>query len=339
MMKYFKIKKFVAMHLLLAVVLFQACDNDESYDVTGDSTNFLYLRDSSQQFADKPRNSYVFTITRTPVGEEGDEIMVKIPVRVNLPLSKDVSVSARVNNDLIDAYNSQNNTRYKPFPEGSVNFTKKSVNIKAGAYASADSLEFVVPKDQFKHFTEPEYLLPIELVDATAGVISTNQSTLWTFVNSEYRQIRPNASLNDISGMIASRNGWSISSDDEPTLNYTTCLDGNLSTGVRFSNVEVPTITLDMVENQKVTGLRLAPYHTTSNNYRLSSVVVELSIDNQNWNVLGTATAMATSSSYQLIGFYGGTKARYIRLTLTWNRGSNGWMYRNLRELDVFVIE
>jgi hypothetical protein len=339
MMKYFKIKNIVALHVFLAVVLFQACDNDESYDMTGDSTNFLYIRGSGQLFSDKPRNSYVFNITRTPVGEEGDEILVKIPVRVNLPLGKDVSVSARVNNDLIDEYNTNNDARYRPFPEGSVRFTKSSVSIKAGAYVSADSLEFMVSEDQYKHFTEPAYLLPIQLVDATAGVISTNQSTLWTFVNSEYRQIRPNASVNDISGTIANRNGWSISSADEPTLNYATCLDGNVSTGVRFSNVEVPTITVDLGETNKVSGLRLAPYNTTSSNYRLSSVVVELSLDNQNWNVLGTATSMATSSNYQLIGFYGGIEARYIRLTLTWSRGSTSATYRNLRELDAFVIE
>lgn len=339
MMKYLQIRNIVAVFVLLGITLLQACSNDESYDITGDPTNFLYLRGASQMFADKPKNSYVFNIIRTPIGEEGDKIQVKIPVRINLPLNTDATVSARINNDLIGKYNADKGTNYKAFPEGSVDWIKTSVSIQAGAYKSADSLEFVVSEDQYKNFTESAYLLPIHLVDASTVVISTNESVLWTFVNSEYRQIRANAGVNDILGAIGNRTGWSISSTDEPTLNYTTCLDGSVTTGVRFSNVEVPTITVDLGKVNKVSGLRLAPYNSTSANYRLSSVKVELSLDNQSWNVLGTANSMATSGNYQLVGFYSGVDARYIRLTLTWSRGSSSATYRNLREFDAYIIE
>lgn len=339
MIKYLTLKNIVAVLVLVGAILLQACDNDESYDITGDSTNFLYFRADSQKFEDKPINSYVFNIIRTPIGEEGDKIHVKIPVRVNLPLKTDATVSAVINNELIDEYNADKGTSYKVFPENSVVWIKTSVTIKAGAYTSADSLEFVVPEDQYKNFNESAYLLPIQLDKASAGVISTNASVLWIFVYSEYRLIRPNAGVNDILGTICNRTGWSISSTDEPTLNYTACLDGSLTTGVRFSNVEVPTITVDMGKVNKVSGLRLAPYRTTSANYRLSSVKVELSLDNQSWNILGTADSMATSGSYQLVGFYCGIDARYIRLTLTWSNGSRSGTYRNLHEIDTYIIE
>lgn len=339
MMKYFKIKNIITVIVSLGAIFLQSCGSDESYDIIGDPTNFLYFRASSQKFEDKPINSYVFNIIRTPVGEEGDKIHVKIPVRVNLPLNSDATVSARINNDLIVQYNTDKGTNYKAFPEGSVDWIKTSVSIKAGSNKSVDSLEFLVPEDQYKHFIESAYLLPIQLVDASAGVISTNESVLWIFVNSEYRQIRANAGVDDILGAIANRTGWNISSTDEPTLNYTACLDGSLTTGVRFSNVEVPTITVDMGKVNKVSGLRLAPYRTTSAYFRLSSVKVELSLDNQSWNILGTADSMATSGSYQLVGFYCGIDARYIRLTLTWSNGSRSGTYRNLHEIDTYIIE
>ena len=338
MIKYLKTNNIVAVLVLLAVTLFQGCSNDESFDVTGDPTSYVFIRGASQ-FADKPSNSYVFNIVRTPIGATGDKVEVKIPVRVNLPLSTNTTVTAQINNALIEKYNADNGTDFKAFPEGSVEMIKNTVSIRAGAFKSDDSLHFAVSEEHYMSFTEPGYLLPLNLVQTSAGVISTKESSLWTFVNSEFIQINAGAGLDDILGVIGDRTGWSISSTDEPSLNFASILDGSLNSEVIFASTANPSITVDMGSVNKVSGLRFAPYRNSSSTYRITSVKVEISNDNYSWELLGTASPLTDNGTYQLVGFYEGIDTRYIRLTFAWRYGAYGQNYRRLSELDVFVVD
>lgn len=318
----------------------QSCD-DEKYDVEGNSANLFYFKQSPAP-EDKPLNSVQYNIVRTPVGGSGDELLVKIPVHSTRPVASDASISAGVDNALVAEYNSANGTDYKTFPEGTVNVVKSSVNFRQGSFVSYDSLEISVAKEHYEKFTESAYLLPIRLTEANQGKLSVTNGVLLAFVNSEYKLIRDNAGVGDISGtLVTDYTGWTISSADEPTLNYANCLDGSQTTGVNFANVERPSIVLDMQSVRNLAGIRLMPYASTSSYYELSSVGVEVSLDQSEWTSIGTATSMVKDGFYQLVVLYGSAEARYVRLNLVWRSGSGSWgyFYRNLREVGVYVEE
>lgn len=333
-------KKYWLYGLLIMVIAcgLYSCD-DEKYDVEGNPSDLLYFRNNWSP-ASLPSNSYLFKILRTPIGGTGDDVFVKIPVRTTRSFDLDVTVSAEIDNSLVEKYNTKYGTDHKIFPEGSVSWVKTSVKLAAGAYESSDSLEFTVSKNQYEKFIATSYLLPVRLTNASTGTISSTESVIWTFVKSEYKLIKDNVGVNEMPGkLVEDYSGWTIFSTDEPTLNYTTCLDGNQNTGVRFSNVKNPTIVVDMKGIHKMCGMRVLAYpYSWGNYYDLSSVIMEVSSDNSTWTRIGIANAMAKSGYYQLIAFYEGIDARYIRLSLTWLNGSSS-SYRNLREVGVYVIE
>lgn len=310
--------------------------SEESYDVTGNSDNLFYFR-RGLVIANKPINSYEFNVIRTPIGEFGDDILVKIPVRATRPVTSAATASAEIDNSLVEEYNAKHGTDYKLFPEGSFKYIKSSVSFDAGTYESYDSLQLSVSKDQFSRFTEPTYLLPIRLNTVTGGTKSSSQGILWTFVNSTFKLINDNVGVAQMQGSLASNcSSWTITSPDE-ALDFTKCIDGSQSTGVRFANTVNPTIVIDMKSVNKVFGLRILPYTRTGTTYDLSTVKIEFSLDNVNWTSIGTATAMAKDGTSQLIALYKEQEVRYIRLGLTWRNGSTSSTYRNLYEINTYI--
>ena len=173
-------------YLLSAVLLcggilsFQSCD-DESYDVVGNPNNLVYF---NQKGGDGQLNFYSFTVDWTSVGAVGDQVTLKVPVKTTRPADGNLSVSAAVDNSLVETYNQENGTAYAALPDNTVEFIKQSVTVPAGATISTDSIEFTIPAENYIPLTERLYLLPVTISSVNGnGIPSTQAGVIWTSIS------------------------------------------------------------------------------------------------------------------------------------------------------------
>lgn len=90
---------------------FQSCD-DESYDVVGNPDNLIYFPPKGQ-FNNTSAAVETFTVVSTPVGYFGDEVYAKFGVSATRPMDGSATVTAVIDNGLVEAFNTENGTEYK----------------------------------------------------------------------------------------------------------------------------------------------------------------------------------------------------------------------------------
>jgi len=336
-----KIKTYILGLLAMAALLgFQSCD-DESYDVVGNPDYFIYFP-AKGQLNDKSATVEAFTVVSTPIGYFGDEVFAKFGVSVTRPMNEDVTVTAVIDNSLVETFNTANGTDYKTCSVAVLQ--KASVNISNGAYVSSDSIEVIIPEEQYSSMTEMgTYLIPVRLETVTKGKVAATRNLAYVVVNLEERLIKKDASSSDIKGTkVTDRSAWTaITTDtsvDESAI--ASIFDGDADTGVQFSNQENPTLTIDMQTANKVTALYFKNSSSSwGSYYNLSTIGVELSADGNDWIEAEPASPVIENNTDQYIVFYGAVESRYIRLSLQWINGSGSWgyYYRYLNELDVYA--
>lgn len=323
--------------IALATSSLFSCSKDESFDVTGDPQNKIFI--NTQQWApiNAPQNAFSFAVVHTPIGDFGD-VAAKFPVRATRPVSGATTVQAAVDNALVEAYNKAHGTSYAVVPEGVLTIANPSATIAKDAYLSGDSIQVGVANDKLKLLTEKAYLVPVKLasVSGSSCGISAEYSTAYVIISTSENRIKPNAGSADMGGaLVTGYSTWTATSNVASTSGSAgSMFDGSTSTSWRFPSSPV-TMVIDMKDVKEVAGFRLfSQYAQYGSYYMFGQVKVELSTDDATYDEVGTCSSsdMASESGYQYIGFYGSYKARYVRLTLSWNSS-----YTRICELGVYT--
>lgn len=308
--------------VLLLIFILGSCTDEMNYDVTGDTTNRVYLNDGSKTVNNY--NSYVFSVIHTPAGSVG-EVKAAFPVRCTQEANTETTATLEIDNSLVDTYNTNNSTDYKKVPDGFAELSTTMLSIAKGGLESADSLIVTIPTAKFSQLTETAYMLPIRisaLNTAQNTAISSNMNTIYLIINTTVSNCYDRPGESDMVGeMVADRSAWTATIDVNlwrgPLSNM---FNGNTRSYWGVRPPEECNLVVDFgAELTGITGLQI---HTYSSSYNLSTIKVYASNDNVNWDSQGTAN-LATGNSYQYIKFYSPVTTRYIKFDIV------GWVSSN----------
>lgn len=87
----------------------------------------------------------------------------------------DVNVTIGVDNNIVSTYNTNNGTKFQPFPANSYKFVNNKLNIQAGNHYASTFLIL----DQTKFDPTVSYMLPVTITDASGKALSANQNTIY----------------------------------------------------------------------------------------------------------------------------------------------------------------
>lgn len=313
--------KYIALGIIAAALSFQACSDDEHYDMVGNPNNLVYFKSMGDA-------TTTCTVTHTPVGDFG-EVSAKFSVAIQRAASRDTKVTAVIDNSLIDTYNTQHNTEYKAVPEGVVDAQKLSVTIAKDTIGSKEQIEVSIPSTAFAQLTEQAYLLPVRLSSVEGdGTASGQRGTAYVIINTQNKLVHagvaagdmPGTLMSDYSGVTASYTaGGTV--DDMAQL-----FDGNLENGTALRSDEQDgkgtTLVFDLGTEQKVIGLRMARYYKSYwggywfDEYYFSHLDMQYSADGSTWNDMGSVDEadMVKSGGYQYLALYGAVPMRYLKI-------------------------
>ena len=338
-----KIKIFQKAWLLLLLapcsLLLTSCSDDEQYDVVGNPDNLVYFKANAD-------NTFHGMVIHTPVGDFGD-INAKFPVRILRPARQNTQVKAVVDYTMVDAYNEANGTSYAAMPETAIDASRLTATILAGNIQAEDSIEIGIRQEALASLPAPAYLLPVRIIDVQGdGTPSEERGFGYVIVNTESKLIRTLADASEMPGtLITAGSDWTATYSSGVDITASELFDGSLSNGPQLrtdaDGGKTTTVIVDMKEEAKVNGLRLARYYMSYwggwyiDEYYFSAVRIEYSLDGQSWSEAGTAQEadMPKANGYQHIAFYAGVPTRYLRLTI--ESGSSA--VSSLAELGVYV--
>lgn len=318
-------KRYFCIFLMIAVAIV-ACDEDDRYDVVGDTTNRIFVNTQTSYV-----NNYNFTVAHTPAGSVGD-ITVKFPVKSTQEVSSDVQVTLAVDNSLVDEYNEENNTAYNYVPQSSINLSVDVLTISEGHMLSADSV--MVTVINMDALTEEEYLLPLRVTQisgATGTEISRNLNSVLIKINTLETNVYDKPTNSDMIGeLMTDKSAWSATSS-VPINNLSRMFDDRTNRYWLSSPQELD-FTVDLGEvTSGIAGIRI---HSFSTNYSLTQIAVYSSNDGVAWGEQGIAN-LSTASAHQYIKFYSDVEARYLKLQIL------GWVssqYIVISQFDVYRI-
>lgn len=303
-----------------SLALLSACEEMEDFTTTIDAADKLVYVN--------PQEGSEFTarIMHRPIGSEG-EFSISFPLKANTTSHEAFTAGIELDATLVETYNAENGTEYVALPAEYIKFDKSQVTFEADANTSVDSVAFHLDSDKdLSQLTERYYLAPFKVV--SNGLTASKQlGNLWLLIETETNLIRPITGSSEMVGFSAG--GRSLWTAD--TQGYEHLFDGNTDTELSLSGTH--TFTIDMKQEQMVTGLRLYTYP-------LNYITIEYSVDGQTWSQAGTPRSgdyaydgSSWSPGYYYVAVYDYFTARYLRLTTS----MSGYAY--LGELDVYVIE
>lgn len=319
MIKYFKTNSIIASLMWLGVFMLQACDDNESFDITGSSDNLAYIKIEEQRSANPPYNQLTYAVIQTPVGIVSN-IKGGFPVCMLRAVEESVTIKVEQDNTLLDAYNAAYDASCIAVPDGLLDISNTTLTIERGATVSADSISFTANESMLSTLKAGQnYLLPLRVTTVSNNnvQISSNMSCAYVLISTKYQSVRENGGASDMRGtLISSYTGWTYSSS------HTTGAIANLwttSTSSRMNFTANPAaIIFDMQTTKKVTGVRIYPRNSSNASYRLSNAKLALSTDGVTFEDIAdlTISQMAYASYYQYICMYAGIEAKYLKLEL-----------------------
>ncbi|MCR5131636.1 MAG: DUF1735 domain-containing protein [Prevotella sp.] len=332
------LKHFVYCFFAVAALTLTSCSDDEKYDVVGNPNNLVYFKANAE-------NTFTGMIIHTPVGDFGD-IAAKFPVRILRPATQDTHVTAIIDNSMVATYNEANSTNYEAIPESAIDASQLSTTIRTGNTQAEDSIEVSIREDALASLTAPAYLLPVRIAQVSGdGSASEERGFGYVIVETETKLIKTISDASEMPGtLLTSYDGWTASYSSGTSINSDELFDQNLGNGPQLrtdaDGGRTTTVVVDMKEEKKVSGLRVARYWMSYwggwwiEEYYFSSVKLEISTDGQKFSEVGTAQEadMPKADGYQHIAFYGAVPARYLRLTIQ----SGDSSVSSLAELGVY---
>ncbi|MCM1177542.1 MAG: DUF1735 domain-containing protein [Bacteroidales bacterium] len=240
---------------------------------------------------------------------------------------KGYTVTAKVDNSLISAFNSKHGTAYKALPSGNLDL-QANASIAPGANSSSENISISLAGDLSQLNDEDGYLVPLKL-EAAGAVVSESRGTVYAVIKSETNLIRAISSVDEIVGFPAGgRSSWSADVEGAEQL-----FDGNNSTRVNFQN-SGNVMTVNLGGKHLVTGLGF-------NCYSMNNLSIEYSLDGTSWKSAGTVadnervfTGSSWSAGDWYMAFADYIEAAYLRLSF----GFSGY-YASMGEMNIYEIE
>lgn len=329
----------------MAMTAMFSCKKDDTADIKGNPGTLFFT--NSMNLGNMPGNSVSYSLVNIPDAASSGWLnlsttlpaTIKIPLYASKPVSREVTVTAELDNSLIATYNMANNTSYVALPAGILTTQSLSARIAEGQTTSVDSFAIAVNAADLKTLTQPAYMAAFKLntvSDPGVGSITTNTATQTVYVVliPELRQIRYLATTTDIPGTLQSRTSWTVSFSSTPTT-VGNVLDGSNTTYSRWTASPVQ-VDLDMQASKSVTGFRL--FTSTTSTVSPTQIDVAVSDDGITYNALGSPLRanLTYASGYTYVGFYKPISARYLRLRLYYSTSTSSQNFR-LGELDVYA--
>lgn len=320
-----EILKYSAAAAMLVLAM-ASCEEMPDYQTTIDAAPDL------SYVSPNGGDTFSTLVVHRPTGSEGS---FKKEFQINCNSSKHPEATVKVvyKPELVEEYNQKNGTSYSVLTNEYFILENDVVKIEADAIASADTVRIMLNEEaELSVLTDKAYLAPFA-IESDDYKISESMNGFWFIVNTEYNQIRPIVSVDDMIGYPAGGTVvWTADCDG-----YGNLFDGSNSSYVPFSYSNENVLTIDMKEANKVTGIQL-------NTYPLGGVSIEYSEDGDDWKQAGTPvsgeyvwTGSSWSAGVWAAAVYDFIQARYIRLTYKMSLTYNG--YNNVNEITVYVTD
>lgn len=250
------------------------------------------------------------------------------------------TVGARIDNSLVAAYNAANRTSYAELPAANVLLEGAPCAIAAGANMSAGQIRVSLTGDFTGLRNAAGYLIPVTLTAPDGAVVSEGRGTVYVVLMVEQSSdlFRKNFTVADIAGTpVADHTGWTVVACDEAGLypydydgktpynpSYDKLFDFDEGTYVRTWGGPI-SFTVDLGKEYDMTGMMFASSAGYSGKYAPNSVMIEYSLDGENYTELGTpaqsTNEISVSLPYSYVALYGSQKVRYLRIVASY--GSN----------------
>lgn len=254
--------------------------------------------------------------TRAGVAEQ----KVFFDISANFIAQRDINYTLEIDNSLIDQYNADNKTNYRPFPEGSI---KMELEGKINEFLSSSKFDLVfvrtvlVPDNAPSNFGD--FMLPIRLKSLSSSNIDPDNNTIYYVVSVEANKL--DKGKWSIAGCNSDINDDPDATDAEKTGNGPDALiDGTTSKWWRSIyryEQELPYYAI--VDFGRLTAVAKVGFEIpASSNKRYANSKaghVEVSLDGQNWTNVGTWTS--PSAATQAVEFeVTPTTARYMKFVI-----------------------
>ena len=271
-------------------------------------------------------NTLTGSIAHTPSGSFNG-VNAAFDVYTTVFSASGYTVTASVDNSLIDAYNSANGTSYKSIDESLIKIANNPATIEANANKTTEQLKVSLEGDLSTLTDKSGYLIPVTF-SANGAVTSSSRGVVYIIVTPVEELFRKNFAFEDIGGsLVEDRSGWTIEGESDlytESYQHESLLDGDGNTYVRTWGGPV-VFKIDFGKELDVTAVSLLPRQDNPwyASYHPYSIQIEYSEDGNIYTELGTAMqangGIVSFNGAAFAALYGSQKMRYIRITASYN--------------------
>lgn len=320
--------KHIALALVAAAFAFGSCSDGETYDVVGNPDNLVYFKANAD-------NTFRCNVIHTVVGTSG-KVEASFPVLVQREPAGQLTATIAIDNTLVEAYNAQNGTDYKPLPDGLVEISNGTLTLDAANVEQADSVTVAVKKENLSEIADGEYLVPVRVANVEGGGKGSLQRGVgYIIVNCSTKDglINEEATTDDMRGTkLSDYSSW-------------TCLEAtgmdkgafqDLFAGGWYSQWPMDdTKGSFVVDLQKQRNVCMVGIGSPV----LKSVELSFSTDNKLWNEIGSVAVdkMVSSSDLRYAVLYAAQPCRYLKVEVALDE-TQQWIeyYKYLTGLEVY---
>lgn len=271
-------------------------------------------------------NTLTGSIAHTPSGSFNG-VNAAFDVYTTVFSASGYTVTASVDNSLIDAYNSANGTSYKSIDESLIKIANNPATIEANANKTTEQLKVSLEGDLSTLTDKSGYLIPVTF-SANGAVTSSSRGVVYIIVTPVEELFRKNLAFEDIGdSLVEDRSGWTIEGESDlytESYQHESLLDGDGNTYVRTWGGPV-VFKIDFGKELDVTAVSLLPRQDNPwyASYHPYSIQIEYSEDGNIYTELGTAMQangeIVSFNGAAFAALYGSQKMRYIRITASYN--------------------
>ena len=271
-------------------------------------------------------NTLTGSIAHTPSGSFNG-VNAAFDVFTTVFSASGYTVTASVDNSLIDAYNSANGTSHKSIDESLIKIANNPATIEANANKTTEQLKVSLEGDLSTLTDKSGYLIPVTF-SANGAVTSSSRGVVYIIVTPVEELFRKNFAFEDIGGsLVEDRSGWTIEGESDlytESYQHESLLDGDGNTYVRTWGGPV-VFKIDFGKELDVTAVSLLPRQDNPwyASYHPYSIQIEYSEDGNIYTELGTAMQangeIVSFNGAAFAALYGSQKMRYIRITASYN--------------------
>lgn len=302
-----KIITYISLVCVGVALLLTSCKENEDTTPKG----IVYV--NNQVF---PTNVFNFQVinnqTNKVVTFKGDTVY-KFPVRITMPAVEDLTVKVETKQDMVEAYNKENNTKYSFLPEGFFQMEKSEVVIKKGDLVSHDSIVVKLNnKAKWIDFLGGNVLIPMKVVSVNGKTENINAKMSMFVSFGEFIIMLDNVTYSEeaIPGTAFNDNLTLKSDYMTNSLKYLTDKNETGSTWYP-STAATSYLQIEMANEETIKGIKV---NTVTGKYQLQRLRVQTwDATNSRFIIQGVYTA-GKLSAVQYIKFKEPVKTKIIKL-------------------------